>query len=143
MTIDAKRYELAYVLKPSLDEAGVKTAVDAILGVIAENDGIVDASDEPAKTHLGYPILGTRDSHVGAIRFTVAPEAIETVRIKAVGVSGVVRIAVHNWAKDIEHAHRPLRTFTGERKVETPAESAEAIDAALVTALSDESLKHA
>jgi|GEM_PF-2763974 len=143
MTNDAKRYEIAYVLRPSLDETGVKTAMDAVLTLIADHKGIVDATDEPVRTHLGYPILGTRDSHVGSIRFTVAPELINDIRIKALTVSGVVRVTVLSWAKDIERAHRAVRTFTGDRKEETPAESTEAIDAQLSEALSDESLKHA
>ena len=143
METTSKRYELSYILRPSLDEAGVKTASDAILGVVAAHGGTVDASDEPTRTHLGYPILGTRDSFVGAIRFSVLPEKIDEVRAGTGKLTNVVRTVVHSWAKDIERTHRPVRTFTGERKVETPAESAEAIDAQLSSALSDESLKHA
>lgn len=143
MTTDAKRYELSYILRPSLDEAGLKTITDALLALINEHGGEVDASDEPTRTHLGYPIVGTRDSFVGSMRFSVDPDKIEEVRAKTVGITGVVRTVVHSWAKDIEQTHRAVRTFTGERQVETPAASTEAIDAQLSEALTEESLKHA
>ena len=81
-----KKYELAVVLVPSLDEDGVKSMLTSVQDLIARFGGTVEKVDEWGKRKLSYEIKKVNEGFYSFITFnaeTSAPAEIESrMRIK-------------------------------------------------------------
>jgi small subunit ribosomal protein S6 len=68
-----KKYEIIFVLIPSLDEEAVKANIEKIKGVIAK-DGTVVNVDEWGKRRLAYEIDDLSEGFYVLINFVANPE---------------------------------------------------------------------
>ncbi|MEK7166688.1 MAG: 30S ribosomal protein S6, partial [Patescibacteria group bacterium] len=88
---DTKTYELAYHLNPDLEEATVRTQVQELNDLIAQNGGSVLISSNPRKSHLSYPIKNKHYAYFGIMEFGAMPEVIEKVNAQMKLQNSVMR----------------------------------------------------
>ena len=62
-------YELMYVVRPDLDEDGLRTAVEAVQGLVEGQGGEVLNTTPWGKRRLAYEIAGLRDGHYVIVEF--------------------------------------------------------------------------
>lgn len=76
-----KKYELALVLSPSLDEEALVAEKEAVNALITRFGGTVDSVDDWGKRRLAYEIQKVNDGFFSFIKFTAetsAPAEIES-----------------------------------------------------------------
>ena len=64
-----REYELMYVVRPDLDEDGLRTAVEAVQGLVEGQGGEVLNTTPWGKRRLAYEIAGLRDGHYVIVEF--------------------------------------------------------------------------
>jgi small subunit ribosomal protein S6 len=62
-------YELMYVVRPDLDEDGLRSAVEAVQGLVEGQGGEVLTTTPWGKRRLAYEIAGLRDGHYVIVEF--------------------------------------------------------------------------
>jgi small subunit ribosomal protein S6 len=62
-------YELMYVVRPDLDEDGLRTAQEAVQGLVEGQGGEVLNTTPWGKRRLAYEIAGLRDGHYVIVEF--------------------------------------------------------------------------
>ena len=67
------KYELLFILDPSLEEAARNTAIDTVKGIIAEA-GEVSEVNEWGLRKLAYPIQKKTEGYYVVMQFTAEPE---------------------------------------------------------------------
>lgn len=79
------KYELAIILKGTLEDEVIKAEMEKIQGIITRFDGVIDKVDDWGKRRLAYEIQKTNEGYYSFISFTSeasAPKEIENrVRI--------------------------------------------------------------
>ena len=69
------KYEVMYILRPTLDEAGKAEVMETLHGVITSNGGTITNVDEWGKKRLAYPINYINDGYYVLMYFS-APAAL-------------------------------------------------------------------
>lgn len=64
-----REYELMYVVRPDLDEDGLRGAVDAVQSLVEGQGGEVTNTTPWGKRRLAYEIAGLRDGHYVIVEF--------------------------------------------------------------------------
>ncbi len=64
-----REYELMYVVRPDLDEDGLRGAVEAVQGLVEGQGGEVITTTPWGKRRLAYEIAGLRDGHYVIVEF--------------------------------------------------------------------------
>jgi small subunit ribosomal protein S6 len=64
-----REYELMYVVRPDLDEDGLRGAVEAVQGLVEGQGGEVLTTTPWGKRRLAYEIAGLRDGHYVIVEF--------------------------------------------------------------------------
>ena len=64
-----REYELMYVLRPDLDEDGLRAAVESVQGLVEGQGGEVITTTPWGKRRLAYEIAGLRDGHYVIVEF--------------------------------------------------------------------------
>jgi small subunit ribosomal protein S6 len=64
-----REYELMYVVRPDLDEDGLRGAVEAVQGLVEGQGGEVVTTTPWGKRRLAYEIAGLRDGHYVIVEF--------------------------------------------------------------------------
>ena len=72
MTTD---YEIAYVLKPSLEEAEMDTKVEAIAEALRVSGAEVGEIEKMGKRRLAYEIMDVREGYYVIMKFKSEPDA--------------------------------------------------------------------
>jgi small subunit ribosomal protein S6 len=62
-------YELMYVVRPDLDEDGLRSAQEAVQGLVEGQGGEVLTTTPWGKRRLAYEIAGLRDGHYVIVEF--------------------------------------------------------------------------
>ncbi|ERG65676.1 MULTISPECIES: 30S ribosomal protein S6 [Exiguobacterium] len=77
-----RKYELLYIIRPSVDEEAKKALIERFNNVITENGGTVDKTTDMGKRRLAYEINKMREGHYVLLNITAEPKAIqETERL--------------------------------------------------------------
>ena len=64
-----REYELMYVVRPDLDEDGLRGAVESVQGLVEGQGGEVMTTTPWGKRRLAYEIAGLRDGHYVIVEF--------------------------------------------------------------------------
>jgi small subunit ribosomal protein S6 len=64
-----REYELMYVVRPDLDEDGLRGAVESVQGLVEGQGGEVTTTTPWGKRRLAYEIAGLRDGHYVIVEF--------------------------------------------------------------------------
>jgi small subunit ribosomal protein S6 len=64
-----REYELMYVVRPDLDEEGLRAAVESIQGLVEGQGGEVTTTTPWGKRRLAYEIAGLRDGNYVIVEF--------------------------------------------------------------------------
>jgi small subunit ribosomal protein S6 len=64
-----REYELMYVVRPDLDEDGLRGAVEAVQSLVEGQGGEISATTPWGKRRLAYEIAGLRDGHYVIVEF--------------------------------------------------------------------------
>jgi len=64
-----REYELMYVVRPDLDEDGLRGTVEAVQGLVEAQGGEVLTTTPWGKRRLAYEIAGLRDGHYVIVEF--------------------------------------------------------------------------
>jgi small subunit ribosomal protein S6 len=64
-----REYELMYVVRPDLDEDGLRGAVESVQGLVEGQGGEVITTTPWGKRRLAYEIAGLRDGHYVIVEF--------------------------------------------------------------------------
>lgn len=77
-----RKYELLYIIRPSVDEEAKKALIERFNNVITENGGTVDKTTDMGKRRLAYEINKMREGYYVLLNITAEPKAIqETERL--------------------------------------------------------------
>ena len=82
MDLEAKNYELAYVLSPTVPEDAVLTEAEQLTALISDAGGIIKRSETPKKRRLAYPIQKATSGYFAWISFSMAPAAVAALEKK-------------------------------------------------------------
>ncbi|HLG51465.1 MAG: 30S ribosomal protein S6 [Chloroflexi bacterium] len=72
-------YELAFILKPTLDEATIKGTTERIQSWISERGGEVVSVTPVGHKRLAYPIAHQRDGYYVIVQFKARPDTVNEV----------------------------------------------------------------
>ena len=91
-------YELMYVVRPDLDEDGLRTAQEAVQGLVEGQGGEVVNTTPWGKRRLAYEIAGLRDGHYVIVEFrgdgSKVKELERALRINDQVIRHMITIAV-------------------------------------------------
>ena len=117
MVSNAKKYEIAYLLSPSIPEEEVLTYTGKVTAAIEEAKGAIRRMEEPKRRKLAYHVKKQETAYFGWTTFSVAPEAIKTLEKKMKDVEGVLRhVIIHE-----EEMRTPIVTLREMRREPTGA----------------------
>lgn len=68
------KYECIYVIRPTVEEEGIKAFVERFNNLIAQEGGEVTNVDEWGKRRLAYPIDDHNEGYYVLMNFSAAPE---------------------------------------------------------------------
>lgn len=109
MDSDAKNYELAYLLSPSLPEEEVLGYAGKLSAVIEEQQGAIRRVEPPKKRRLAYAVKKERSAYFGWTTFVARPAAVAAIDKKAKEMPQVLRHMIVE--EEIETRGPLLRTF--------------------------------
>lgn len=69
-----RKYEVIFILHPSLDEDAVKANIEKFKGVVENGGGTIDNVDFWGKRKLAYEIAKVNDGYYTLMNFTANPE---------------------------------------------------------------------
>jgi small subunit ribosomal protein S6 len=75
-----KEYELVFVLRPDLDDAQTRAAIDRIQTRITERGGEVRSVEPWGRRRLAYPIRKFREGYYGLVRFTLSGQRVQDLK---------------------------------------------------------------
>ena len=97
-------YELMYVVRPDLDEDGLRMAQEAVQGLVEGQGGEVVNTTPWGKRRLAYEIAGLRDGHYVIVEFrgdgSKVKELERALRINDQVIRHMITIAVPNPPED-------------------------------------------
>ena len=70
-------YEILFIIKPDLNEEGVKNAIKAITDSVTKNGGTVKKEENWGKKQLVYPVKKSREGYYYKLDFMAPPSAVE------------------------------------------------------------------
>ena len=82
MDIEAKNYEISYLISPTVSEEGIFGVAGKITSLIQDAKGIVNKIEEPKKIKLAYPIKKQRMAYFGWTTFSMLAENLEEFKKK-------------------------------------------------------------
>ncbi len=68
------KYESIYIIRPTVEEEGIKALVERFSNLIVQEGGQVDNVDEWGKRRLAYPIDDLREGYYVLMNFTAEPD---------------------------------------------------------------------
>lgn len=71
-----KNYEIMYILAPTLDEAGTKSAVESLHKILTDNGAKITGVKEWGMKDLAYPIKKQTKGYYVVVNFSGEPAAI-------------------------------------------------------------------
>lgn len=69
-----RKYEVIFILHPSLDEDAVKANIEKFKGVVENGGGTIENVDFWGKRKLAYEIAKVNDGYYTLMNFTATPE---------------------------------------------------------------------
>jgi small subunit ribosomal protein S6 len=142
-----REYELMYVVRPDLDEDGLRGAVEAVQSLVEGQGGEVVTTTPWGKRRLAYEIAGLRDGHYVIVEFRGdggnVKELERALRISDHVIRHMITIAVPKppEAEGKEGGRERVATEDGVEAVESgeiDAEEVEIEDLELADAENDE-----
>lgn len=130
MDSDAKNYELAYLLSPSVPEGEALEYAGKLSALIEGQNGAIRRVEPPRKRRLAYPVKKERNGYFGWTTFAAIPSAVAAIDKKAKEMPQVLRHLIVE--EEIETRRPVLRAFApragrvgpvaGQRALEVPRE---------------------
>lgn len=71
-----RKYELLYIVQPTLDEEQLKELQERIVSIITEQGGQVTETKEWGKKHLAYEIMDFNDGNYIELHFDGTPQVV-------------------------------------------------------------------
>lgn len=81
-----REYELVFVLRPDLDDAQTRAAIERIQARITERGGEVRSTEPWGRRRLAYPIRKFREGYYGLVRFTLPGQRVQDLK-NVLGIS--------------------------------------------------------
>ncbi|WP_214828917.1 30S ribosomal protein S6 [Exiguobacterium algae] len=72
-----RKYELLYIIRPSVDEEAKKALIERFNNVITENGGTVEKTTDMGKRRFAYEINKMREGYYVLLNITAEPKAIQ------------------------------------------------------------------
>jgi len=94
MEQEAKNYEVAYILTPSLAEEEVLTFAAKISALIEEQKGVIKHLQEPKRHKLAYPVNKERNAYFGWTTFRLIPSSIAALEKKLKLETSIMRYLI-------------------------------------------------
>jgi len=115
MDIEAKNYEIAYLLPSSIPEEEVLTHAGKISSLIEEMRGAIKRVEEPKKRRLSYQVKNQQNAYFGWTTFRMIPEFLVNLNKKIRNSSDILRYLIVE-EEEIPVSIRPLRTIPRESR---------------------------
>ncbi len=113
-----REYELMYVVRPDLDEDGLRGAVEAVQTLVEGQGGEVTTTTPWGKRRLAYEIAGLRDGHYVIVEFrgdgSSVKELERALRISDHVIRHMITIAVPKPPEAEPKEGRRDRTAVGD-----------------------------
>lgn len=94
MEQEARNYEIAYLISPSVPEEEVLTYAGTLSALIEEQKGTIKHLQEPKKQKLAYPVHKERNAYFGWITFRFAPDAVAALEKKLKSETHIMRYLI-------------------------------------------------
>ena len=72
-----KKYEIMYILKPSLEEADRQALIETLHAIITDGNGTIDKVDEWGMREFAYRIEDMTKGYYVVTEFTAEPEVVQ------------------------------------------------------------------
>lgn len=105
---EQKKYELAYLLSPSVADEEVLTWSGKIAKIVEDSKGLVRHQEIPKKRRLTYLIDKEGTAYFGWITFSMASDLVASLDKKLKTAEHILRYMV---VEEVEIPVQPLRTF--------------------------------
>lgn len=89
-----KPYETVFILRPDLDEAQVRAAVERVTARIVERGGEVRSTEPWGKRRLAYPIRKHREGYYVLVRFDLDGKRVQDLKSAMALHEEVIRFLV-------------------------------------------------
>jgi len=109
MVSGPKKYEIAYILTPSLTNEEALIISGKLSTLVEEAQGTVRHREDPRKRRLAYHVKKQDYGYFGWITFDAAPDILSEIEKKLKTMKEVMR---HLMVVGEEVPPQPLRTFT-------------------------------
>lgn len=119
MDSDAKNYEVAYLLSPTLTEAEVLAYTGKLSALIEELGGTIRRTEQPRKLKLAYEIKKQENAYFGWTTFRLQPERIAEFEKRFKGYGETLRYLVLE--EQIEKRKPFIRSVGARTAVGSPA----------------------
>lgn len=110
MDDEQKKYEIAYLLSPSLTDEEALTNAGTITSIIEDTKGVTRRVEEPKKRKLAYAIKKNSYAYFGGTTFTMLPEQVILFNKKLSSQPHILRYLVVE--EEVEARPPILRTLT-------------------------------
>ena len=70
-------YEILFIIKPDLNEEGLKNATKAITDSVTKNGGTIKKEENWGKKQLVYPVKKAKEGYYYKLDFTAPASAVE------------------------------------------------------------------
>ena len=70
-------YEILFIIKPDLNEEGLKNATKAITDSVTKNGGTITKEENWGKKQLVYPVKKAKEGYYYKLDFTAPASAVE------------------------------------------------------------------
>ncbi len=74
-----RKYELLYIIRPTIEDDAKKALIERFNNVIAENGGTVEKTTDMGKRRFAYEINKMREGHYVLLNVTAEPKAMQEV----------------------------------------------------------------
>lgn len=92
-----RKYELLYIIRPSVDEEAKKALIERFNNVITDNGGTVEKTTDMGKRRFAYEINKMREGYYVLLNITAEPKAIqETERLMKISDDVVRQMTTKN-----------------------------------------------
>ena len=109
MDSEAKNYELAYLLSPSLAEADILGYAEKLSALIEEQKGVIRRVELPKKRRLAYAVKKETSAYFGWTTFAASPSTVVAIDKK---VKNMLHLLRHMIVEEEIETRRPiLRSF--------------------------------
>jgi small subunit ribosomal protein S6 len=87
-------YELAFIIKPNMDEDGITSVIEKLSNIIIKQSGEITSTDVWGRRRLAYPIKNYREGNYVLFEMNLPPTSVVEVERDIKLMEDIIRFLV-------------------------------------------------